>query len=104
MGEGDHLSHLLETFGVVQVAIAAAIGAAETKLWQQSLPDGLCNFAFQVNFSPGDDRLHEAAMWQKIVYVPSSCLFDSLGYQDVTIHSLEAARTSCRACVRIIAP
>jgi len=79
MGLGDSFFHFFKVLGAVQVAHAAAIGAAETGLWLQSLANGPGNFAFQVKFGPRDDRFNEAAMGQEVVYVPASCLNLALG-------------------------
>lgn len=95
MGQGDCFFDIFKISGVVQVAHAAAIGAAETGLWLQPLANDSCNFAFQVKFGLCDDRFNEIAFGQQIIYMPASCLSCSFAYLDMAIYTLESTGTPC---------
>ena len=87
----DRLSHLSQVRGIVQVAYAAAIRAAEARHGHEPLSDSFCDAALQIQGGFGDEYLQEAGMGQEIVDVPASCCFDAFRYQDVAVHPLEAA-------------
>jgi hypothetical protein len=101
MSRCDRLSHLSMVRGIVQVAHAAAIRAAEAWYGHESLSDSSCDAALQIQAGFADEYLLEAGMRQEVIDVPPSCCFDAFQYLDVAVHPLEAAKPSCRAGVRI---
>lgn len=86
----------------MQVAIAAAIRAAEARHGHEPLSDSFRDAAFQILVGFGDECLQNAGVGQEIVDVPSSGCSNAFRYLDVAIHALEAAWTARRAGVRIV--
>jgi len=83
------------------VAYAAAIRAAESWHWHESLSHGMRDATLQIQRGFRDECFQETGMRQEIVDVPASGCLDAFQHQDVAINALEAAGTPRGTGVRI---
>lgn len=101
MSCGHRSQHLLPLRSEMQVAIAAAIGAAEAGDSHELFSNSFRDAALHVPGGPGGEGLHQAGRGQQIVDVPASCCLFALQHLDVAVHALEAAGTHSGTGIRI---